>query len=173
MPYKTVASEGFQDFWQSLAQNIPGIPSLLSRTTISVNDLNDIYNCFKEKLIAKLKVAPEHATVTVDLWTDGHRRTSYITYTYHYMNEEWQIINTSVLEHPHTAKRLEEHFKQTMANYNLSTKKITLVTDEQSGIKKASKDLKFRRQHCICHSIHLLLCTDLLENSTTKSINTH
>lgn len=27
-----------------------------------------------------------------------------------------------------------------------------------------------RRQHCICHCVHLLLCTDLLSHPTTKGI---
>lgn len=176
MPYKTVTSEGFQDLWQSLGRSIPALPQLPSRTTISVNCLNDIYNCFKQKLIEKLAAAPEHATIAVDLWTDSHRRTCYITYTYHYMNDQWQIntavLETSVFERPHTAKRLEEHFKQTIASYDLSKKKITLVTDGESALQKASRDLKLRRQHCICHSIHLLLCTDLLGHTTTKCIST-
>lgn len=44
LPYNTVNSEGFEDFWQSMRATIcKELPSLPSRTTISVNALDDVY----------------------------------------------------------------------------------------------------------------------------------
>lgn len=171
LPYDLVAKEGFKDFWESVKNSDHIMPS---RTTVSVSALDDVYACFKKKLIEQLAAAPPHGTITTDLWTDKFKRTAYVAYTYHYMSGTWNI-NTAVLataqfEHPHTAKRLVENFTQIVNEFGITSKKLTIVSDGESAIKKASKDLKLRRLHCISHCIHLLLSVDLLKHESMTNI---
>lgn len=110
------------------------------------------------------------------MWTDGHRRSSYVTYTYHFMNDQWKIntagLETSAFEHPHTGVRIHENYKRLLSEFGLRTKKITLVTDGDSAMEKFGRESRILRQHCICHCVHLLLCTDLMNDSKTGGIST-
>lgn len=171
LPYQTVCRPGFKEFWE---QNDSGNKKLPSRTTISIKGLNDVYTCFKDRLIEKLAAAPDHGTMTSDMWTDKYKRTSYITYTYHYMSESWEmksaVLEVAKFEHPHTGKRIVENFKSLLCEFKLAAKKMTVVTDGESAMEKACKDLKLHRLHCIAHRIHLLLCTDLLKHTNSKRL---
>lgn len=163
IPYNIVSQPGFKEFWeQNSSRKLP------SRTTISFKGLNDVYICLKNKLIEKLAASPDHGTMTTDMWTDKFKKTSYITYTYHYMSESWEmksaVLEVAKFEHPHTGKRIEQNFKELLSEFKLAAKKITVVADGESGIGKACRDLKLHRLHCIAHCIHLLLCKDLLKS---------
>lgn len=171
LPYNTVCRPGFQEFW---GQNSTGNMKLPSRTTISFKALDDVYTCVKNKLIERLEAAPDHGTMTTDMWTDKFKKTSYITYTYHYMSNSWQmqsvVLEVAKFEHPHTGKRIEQNFKNLLSEFHLTAKSITVVTDGESSIAKACRDLKLNRLHCIAHCIHLLLCKDLLKNAISDCI---
>lgn len=93
LPFGTLQKRGFQDFWKDTKRDDVNLPT---RTTIFVGALDDIYICFKTRLIEVLSQAPKFGTMTFDFWTDNHKRISYITYTYHYMYE-W-TIKTFVLK---------------------------------------------------------------------------
>lgn len=88
LPFSTVTKEGFKDFCFSI-KHTPNL-ALPCRSTISISALDDLYDCFMKRFIAVLDSAPEHGTITFDCWTDSAKRTAYVTYTYHYM-QDWSI----------------------------------------------------------------------------------
>lgn len=134
-PLNKEDNPGFKDFWTYL-NNALDLPS---RTTVSIGALDDIYLCVKNKLIERLSTSGSHATVTFDAWTDNHKRISYITYTYHFI-ENWSmrtaVLKTSSFTHPYTSKRIKDDFESTMAEFNVLNKRISVVTDGASTMKK-------------------------------------
>lgn len=167
LPYNLAESEAFRSFWKWM-QSYSKLPfELPSRGTVSLSALNDVYICFKDKLIQTLAVAPEHATMTMDGWCDKHKRTAYMTFTYHYMNDDWKIctavLKTEMFDHPHKAERIQSVLQATFLEYKLLSKKITVVTDNGRNMIAASRLLNLRRLPCIGHGMHLLIMTDLLD----------
>lgn len=163
LPLCTVEKKGFNDFFQYLnkTQELP------SRSTVSISALDDLYLCCKNKLIEKLSNSTQHATITFDGWSDRHKRISYFTYTYHFM-ENWKmksvVLKTAHFPRPHTGERVKEDFEATLAEFNVLNKRLSVVTDGGSEMKKAAKLLKLYRFHCIGHILHLLIRVDLLQN---------
>lgn len=171
LPFGTVTKDGFKDFWESVNLT-PKLP-LPCRSTISISALDDLYDCFKTKFIEILAAAPEHGTITFDCWTDNAKRTAYVTYTYHYMLD-WSIqtavLKTAMLAKPHTAERLQENFEETIREYSLSNKKISVVTDGGSNIVKACRNMNISRSGCIAHILHNVISRDLMRNTQAQAL---
>lgn len=156
----------FQYFWKKF--NTQKHLKLPSRTTIADEALNDSYICVKNALVRFLSTnTPDHAFVTFDSWTDSHRRLSYITYTYHFIDDKWNIfstvLNTTYFESPHTAERTEQSFKDMIEKFNLIDKRLFLITDNAAVMKAACQRLNRKRTGCSAHSVNRLIQYDLLE----------
>lgn len=171
LPFNTVTKDGFIDFWNS-TNHRPNLP-LPCRATISVSALNDLYECTKRKLVNILTTAPEHATITFDCWTDSAKHNAYVTYTYHYMHD-WSIrtvvLKTAMLSKPHTGERLQENFEEMIREYDLSSKRITVVTDGGSNVVKACRLMNISRFGCIAHILHNVITRDLMKNTSMHTI---
>lgn len=163
-PFSIVEDTGFNDFWNFLKRP----EKLPVRKTISVSALDDAYECMLNRLIDELKNCPNTGYMTFDAWTDNHRRLSYITYTYHFINDNWElkstVLKTTFLSHPHTGFRLMENFRAMLKQYKLESKTIGLVTDDGPNMKRCCELLNFQRASCYAHRCNLLIQTDLLGN---------
>lgn len=162
-------NKGFKDFWDYL-QNAMELPS---RTTISVGAIDDLYSCCKEQLIERLRNSGSHATVTLDGWSDSHKHISYVTYTYHFV-ENWKmktaVLKTGSFAHPHTSKRIKEDYIDVLSEFNVLGKQISIVTDGANSMIKAAKLLNVFRFGCVGHVIHLLFRKDLLKNERMQPL---
>lgn len=171
LPFDTITKDGFKDFWNSM-NHTPNVP-LPCRATISVSALDDLFDCCKKKFKEILAASPEHGTITFDCWQDNAKRTSYVTYTYHYM-QDWTIqtavLKTAMLSKPHTGERLREHFEEAIQEYELSEKKITVVTDGGSNIVKACRLMNIWRMGCIGHIVHNVVTRDLMESPAVQEL---
>lgn len=169
MPHITVENKGFLGFWEYL-QNTLELPC---RSTISIGALDDLYSCCRTKLIDRLKNTGPHATVTLDGWSDSHKHISYVTYTYHFL-ENWTmktaVLKTASFSHPHTSKRIKEDFNDTLSEFNVLGKRISIVTDGASSMKKAAELLSVFRFGCVGHIAHLLFRKDLLKNERMQPL---
>lgn len=165
----TVERKGFVDFWKYL-QNTFELPS---RSTVSIGAIDDLYICCKNKLIGRLTNSGQHATVTFDGWSDSHKHISYVTYTYHFI-ENWAlksvVLKTGSFSHPHTSKRIKEDFIDTMAEFNILDKRISIVTDGAKSMIRAAELLSVFRFGCVGHIIHLLFRADLLKHESMQPL---
>lgn len=110
---------------------------------------------------------PDHCCIAFDMWTDNYRRVSYITYTCHLITDEWKlqsrILKTSMFEHPHTSRRIEENFNAVIAEYSLQEKEIISVVDGAINVNRTVDDMGLIKIGCIAHSINRLIQFDLFE----------
>lgn len=171
VPLNTVDKKGFNDFWAYLQTEF----ELPCRSTISIGALDDLYVCCKNKLIERLTSSGSHATITFDGWTDNHKKVSYITYTYHYI-EDWTmktaVLKTGSFAHPHTSERIKEDFEGTLAEFNVLNKRFSIVTDGASSMIKSAELLSVYRFGCVGHIIHLLFRKDLLKHDSMDDLRT-
>lgn len=169
MPLSTVEKSGFNGFWNFLNTKY----ELPARSTVSTGAIDDLYSCCKQKLIERLTRSPSHATITFDGWTDNHKHISYITYTYHFI-ENWKmktaVLKTASFRHPHTAERVKEDYENTLAEFNVLDRKLTVVTDGGSEMKKAAELLEIYRFYCLGHLVHLLIRKDLLKHDQMQPL---
>lgn len=173
LPYSTVEKKGFLDFFVD-AKYVKNQKDIPSRTTISVGALDDVYSSFKNRLIDVLSKASTFGTMTFDFWTDNHKRLSYVTYTYHYM-DNWQIktvvLKTAAFVESKHSENIQRHYEQTLQEFKLTEKKITIVTDGGANMIKACRLLNVMRMNCINHSIHLLIMKDMLDHPDMLPLN--
>lgn len=78
-PFSLPERKGFNLFckWH----NINDLPTAQN---VSDTALLDVYAFFKSKIIAILE-SPTHIGLTLDCWTDGHKRRAYIVYRAHFI----------------------------------------------------------------------------------------
>lgn len=169
VPLGTVEKKGFKNFWKylNIASDLP------CASTISIAAIDDLYLCCKNKLIDRLKNSGPHATITFDGWSDSHKHISYVTYTYHFI-ENWTmktaVLKTESFSHPHTSKGIKEDFNDILAEFNVLDKRISIVTDGASAMIKAAELLDVFRFGCVGHIIHLLFRKDLLKNESMQPL---
>lgn len=164
LPFSMVENEGFRDFFSMLLPKL----TIPSRSTLSREALDDNYNCFKKQLLSVLEASPKHATIAFDGWTDRFKKYSYITYTFHYLDEHWCmksiVLKTGRFDHPHTAESLRTSFEATVRENNLSDKHIIGLTDGGANMIKCVRELGLKRLGCVAHSINRLIQHDLLSH---------
>lgn len=165
MPFNMVCGQGFNMFWKKF--NPKRHLTLPSRTTIAGQALDDSYQCIKQQLINCLKISQQHGAMTFDCWTDSHKRVSYITFTYHFIDKDWSIFNTVLktahFEAPHTSQRIKEFYCKVLDEFHLKNKNILCITDGASNVKTACTLLKVRRLNCMAHQINRLIQFDLFD----------
>lgn len=149
--------------------------SIPTRATLSRDALDDNYICFKNKLIDILEKSPKHGAIAFDAWTDRFKKHSYITFTYHYMNEDWEmkntVLKTSRFDHPHNSETLKKSFESTLLEYNLVGKEVCAITDGGSNMIKCVQELEIERIGCVAHSTNRLIQHDLMANSSMADVN--
>lgn len=170
MPFNTVCADGFNFFWNKF--NTKKHLSLPSRTTIACQALNDTYDVIKRQLFHFLEKTPVHGAITFDSWTDSHKRIAYVTFTYHFINDEWKmhssVLKTTYFEQPHTADNLRTHIIRLLDEYNLQEKNIIYVTDGGSNVKAACKLLKKKRLNCVAHQLNRLIQYELMDKNKVR-----
>lgn len=169
-PFSKVEKSGFRQFWQTYNSSY----KLPCRSTLEISCLDDVYTCCISKMIDFLKTTPDHASITFDCWSDNAKQRSFIGYTYHFLNENWEIktavLRVTALQRPHTGERIRDNFQQMLKEFGISHKRISVVTDGGTNVIKCAELMNVKRAGCISHSIHLLITTDLLENPSFEKI---
>lgn len=88
-----------------------------------------------------------------DMSSDRYRHISYITYTCHYITDEWKlecrVLKTSMFEGSHTAIRIKENFRKMTAEYGLENKQITAVIDGGPDVNCSVDTMGFKKSNCM------------------------
>lgn len=165
-PFSLVEKEGFRQFWYTYNSTY----KLPCRATLEIGCLDDLYKCCMDRMIDILKKTPEHATITFDCWSDNAKQRSFIGYTYHFINKNWEIktavLKVTALQRPHTGERIKDNFQDTLDEFGINNKNISVVTDGGSNVIKCAELLNVERAGCVSHAIHLLITKDLLKHAS-------
>lgn len=169
-PFNLVEKEGFRDFWSIYNQNY----KLPCRSTLEIGCLDDLYACCVEKMTTFLRNTPDHATITFDCWSDNAKKRSFIGYTYHFLSQSWEIktavLKITALQRPHTGERIKDNFRETLVDFEIAHKKISVVTDGGSDVKKCAELMNLNRAGCISHKIHRLITADMSTDDSMRDI---
>lgn len=115
-----------------------------------------------------------HAAVTFDAYSDKIHHRSYNTYTYHYIDDDWNLKNTvlqtSLMESAHTAQNICEDFRRVITEHKLQDKKIIKVTDNAPNMVCACTWIGGHRVPCIAHKTNLLVQKDMMQDESIKEL---
>ncbi|XP_046578557.1 E3 SUMO-protein ligase ZBED1-like [Haliotis rubra] len=99
----------------------------------------------------------ESVCVTIDLWSSRQMR-GYIGITGHYISY-WHLESVTLgckqFTGRHTAENILQHYEETIATFNLSSKITNIVTDNASNMKKAFRVDLPEHQSCFAHTLQL------------------
>ena len=158
-----VEKQGMQYFFE---KNFPTM-TRPSRSTVSRGALYDVYNAVLDKIKEDACLLEGSAVCAMfDAWSDKYRRLPYIGLRLSYVDSDWKyrIVTVSVkVVEKHTAENMACHVRQELAIIGISLHNVQLFTthDGAANMVKTSRLLRSDHyQHCIAHSLHLLLVTD-------------
>lgn len=173
LPFNTIAHSGFQDFCVA-AKIVKTAGNLPSTRTLALTALDDVYQVTYAKFLKKIKNIPTVISVTFDFWTDNVKRSSYITFTGHWIENFTMVsvvFKTEAFPHPHTGERIQAAFEDLKTEFGLREKTILAVTDGGSNVIKACRLMQIDRMQCIAHGLHNLIIHDLLKNEEMTHVS--
>lgn len=102
-----------------------------------------------------------------DTWLlDNYRRRPYMTFRIHFC-KRFEItvlsLKTEIFHHPHTALRISQSTAATLAEFNLTGKKILAVSDNGANVVAGLRLANIGRISCAAHNLHLFISTDIIE----------
>ncbi|KAJ6639296.1 putative AC transposase, partial [Pseudolycoriella hygida] len=169
-PFNLVSGEGLTDF--VMKYNIIVSPEDMPCRVSIARSLNEIYEDCKSYVKERIKTdCPDHASLTFDLWSDKHRRRSYITFTLHFIDNRFRMINLTLatIHFPerHTGINIHAEIEKILFEFGLDKKKLYMVTDAGSNCRLACKLGNFENLLCVGHGLHNLITKDGFKKTPT------
>lgn len=144
---------------------------LPSRKTLTNKLLNDKYIEVRSVVSESLNKA-NHISLTSDMWTSAANQ-GYLSVTAHFINEnklESAVLCTLQVSERHTAENIAKHIKDILAEWNISDKCFSIVTDNASVMIDVARRLSLQHVPCTAHTINLAI-TDVLGHSDISLFN--
>ncbi|KAJ6648124.1 putative AC transposase, partial [Pseudolycoriella hygida] len=169
-PFNLVSGKGLTDF--VMKYNIIVSPEDMPCRISIARSLNEIYEDCKSYVKERIKTdCPDHASLTFDLWSDKHRRRSYITFTLHFIDNRFRMINLTLatIHFPerHTGINIHAEIEKILFEFGLDKKKLYMVTDAGSNCRLACKLGNFENLLCVGHGLHNLITKDGFKKTPT------
>ncbi|KAJ6635062.1 putative AC transposase, partial [Pseudolycoriella hygida] len=169
-PFNLISGEGLTDF--VMKYNIIVSPEDMPCRVSIARSLNEIYEDCKSYVKERIKTdCPDHASLTFDLWSDKHRRRSYITFTLHFIDNRFRMINLTLatIHFPerHTGINIHAEIEKILFEFGLDKKKLYMVTDAGSNCRLACKLGNFENLLCVGHGLHNLITKDGFKKTPT------
>ena len=163
-PINIISGHGFQELISFLEPRYH-----LSSHTHFTHLIERKCTSVKQRIWDLLHEQAEFTAVTADLWTSVATE-SYLTVTYHYLNEQWKIKSvisgTLPLSESHTATNISAWIKELVAESGLkSDKVVAFVHDNCKNIENAGNTLE--EEHgwlslgCAGHTLQLYVNSSL------------
>ncbi|KAL1460423.1 hypothetical protein MTO96_043298 [Rhipicephalus appendiculatus] len=122
-PFDVVRDEGFLKIADELvaagARYGPlSAKELLSHPTTLCRKAAEVAGSLRERLRPEIKAAMEdgRCSMTVDMWTDDYKKTAYTTATVHYVDDDWELKNSTVYKRfPSRKEDRRQHSKRASA----------------------------------------------------------
>jgi hypothetical protein len=141
------------------------------RTSLARAGLDGVYESNLQVVKQLVVTSPLVVAMTTDMWTDNYRRRSYIAFTLHFCNAEYElksvVLKTVLFTGSHTGENIKKEMIDTTTEFGLESKKIIYVTDNGSNIVKACTLAGFERMGCIAHGVHNLITVDGMSKSSS------
>ena len=127
----TLSRIGFQDLL--LANKVAASRSEIpSRNTLSAIHLNRIFDIYLTKMKDLLKAAPQHFSMTCDIWSDKYRHGSFICFTVHFVDSMFRLVKYSLKTEPfdvsHTGEAIAQQISNVATEYNFKVNKLIIVS---------------------------------------------
>ena len=157
LPLYTVEKEGFKKMLYKFDPRYePPSRNYISRIAVP-----DLYATTKEQVMKKLSKVAYFASTT-DMWSSTAGLMPYMSYTVHFINEDWELeslsLGTHFLPEDHTAPILAEAMQSTLVEWKLqSSQQSCLTTDNGANIVAAARDLFWVRISCFGHNLYLAI----------------
>lgn len=156
-PFSIVNDNGFR----ALMHKMDPRYKLPSKTYLRDVSLHKVYETLKDQLRSTLECV-EYVALTTDGWTSKASE-GYLTITCHFINSEFKlnsaVLSTTTLLTPtnHTAANIADSIREVLTEWGLMQKVVSIVTDNDSTMKKACELLEIRHFPCFAHTINLLV----------------
>ncbi|CAG9788197.1 unnamed protein product [Diatraea saccharalis] len=161
-PFQIVENSGFQEYSKALNADY----QLPNRKQLALM-VDEKYKLVSESLKKELENI-YHLALTSDIWTSDSNK-SFISLTAHYIYEyklKSVVISTSEIQIQHTAENIALAIQEVMDQWQISSKVVTIVTDNAAAMKKAVSECLTKRNHfCVAHTLNLAV-KDCIEKET-------
>ena len=102
----------------------------------------------------------KYFAATSDLWSSDGTLIPYISYTIHFLNEDWQLQNrclqTKFLPEDHTGDNIADAMEETLTMWDLKAEsQVCITTDNGANVINAAKKMEWERLSCFGHNLHL------------------
>ncbi|XP_054458167.1 E3 SUMO-protein ligase ZBED1-like [Anoplopoma fimbria] len=151
-PISVVEDVGFKEFCREMEPryHVPSRGTVTSR-------IADLYKRTVDQL--KLSLQGKDVALTTDGWT-SLSTASYVTATAHWINEDWEILNsvlqTKELKVSHTAENVGQCLAEILCVYGLKESVICVTTDNATNyINAVENHLEMVNIPCVAHTINL------------------
>ena len=139
---------------------------------MSRNAVPYLYNLTKERILRRLS-SVWFFSATTDMWSSNSGLKPYMSYTIHFIDDEWKLqsisLGTHYLPEDHTAIVISEALESKLDEWNLNpSNQVCLTTDNGSNIVAAARLLNWDRLSCFGHNLHLAI-TKAIDNDTRCS----
>ena len=132
--------------------------------------LPQLYNEVKTKVVIPKLEQAAHFPLMTDLWTNNSN-SPFMSFTIHSIDSDWCLqslyLDIVPLYNDHTGHNIAEAFQDVLANWNISTSRITSSTTDNGSNFVAAFQID-RVQRCVrkCHSlIEVFVIYDRSRNS--------
>ena len=171
-PFSAATTTAFKDLCIQL-NLVKDSSEFPDESTLRKCALNDVYKYLLKEVKEKTALI-DYGCLSIDIWTDNHRRVSYADTLVHYINNQWELktlnLRAEEFEHPHTGKIIKTRIEDTLSTFGLDKNNLFCVSDSGSNIILAMKLLDMTRIPCIGHNLHLLLTADSILNKEVPEI---
>lgn len=168
-PYSFVEDEGFQNLMLK-AQPQYKIPS---REYFKQNIVPKMYAQCKEE-VEKLIFSSKYISLTTDIWTNSINKDSFISFTAHWIDNEFNCrhiaLNARHFPGSHKSEHISDMLTEMSTEWNVKSKIYLVIRDGGSNIVKSVKDLNLESESCFLHNLHLIVTDALNSQRAVKDI---
>lgn len=133
-----------------------------SSNIISISKWPKYSQCF---IVLYLQIIPGCCSVTTDFWKDQYKQNSYVSFTLHYIDTNWELkkklLFTAIYsEIDARGATIERMLKTTAKGFNIDEvafAKLNFCTDMGPNLINAFKN--YNRYDCTAHALNLVLKT--------------
>lgn len=172
-PLNHVNKIGFQRLLKKLCPRY----EIVSRTHLTQTVLPDMYSRVKSKIQLQLNNIT-NLCITSDLWSSdsSSQINDFISVTAHGLNNNFEIRNFCLEVMPfegeiHTGENISDNLYQALNEWNITKQVKMFVTDNARNIVNAIRNIQHVDHFpCMAHSLQLVLCDALFEQSAVKDM---